>query len=60
MPIVCIAPAVIDGDSLRCHQIGQVRLLSIDAPDYRRSRPCREGFGDHVCSDDGVPIVTPF
>ena len=49
--MICEAPAVIDGDSLRCRNLGQVRLLGIDAPDYRRSRPCREGFGDHVCSD---------
>lgn len=26
------------------------RLLGIDAPDRSDSRPCREGFGDHVCS----------
>jgi micrococcal nuclease len=52
--IVCEAPQVIDGDSIRCANIGQVRLLGIDAPDYRESRPCREGFGDHVCDDDGA------
>lgn len=55
MPAIqCEAPIVIDGDSLRCRNVGQVRLLGIDAPDYRSSRPCREGFGDHICSDDGA------
>ncbi|GAA4028942.1 hypothetical protein GCM10022281_05050 [Sphingomonas rosea] len=29
--------------------MGEVRLLGIDAPDRSDSRPCREGFGDHVC-----------
>lgn len=52
--IACEAPAVIDGDSLRCRNVGQVRLLGIDAPDYLRSRPCREGFGDHVCNDQSA------
>ena len=52
--IVCEAPVAIDGDSLRCRNIGQVRLLGIDAPDYRSSRPCRQGFGDHVCNDAGA------
>lgn len=49
MTIVCIAPQAIDGDSIRCASVGQVRLLGIDAPDRTDSRPCREGFGDHVC-----------
>ena len=44
---------VIDGDGFRCGQTA-VRLLGIDAPDYRRSRPCRGGFGDHVCDDGGA------
>lgn len=45
----CIAPAVIDGDGIRCRNLGQVRLLGIDAADYRDSRPCQGGYGDHVC-----------
>jgi micrococcal nuclease len=50
MPILaCLAAQVIDGDSIRCRNLGQVRLLGIDAPDRTDSRPCREGFGDHVC-----------
>ncbi len=59
--IACIDPWVIDGDSIRCRGpggfVGEVRLLGIDAPDYRRSRPCREGFGDHVCDDRGAKIA---
>jgi micrococcal nuclease len=49
--IVCEAPYVIDGDSIRCANLGEVRLLGIDAADYRRSRPCVGHFGDHVCDD---------
>lgn len=47
--LLCIAAAAIDGDSIRCRNLGQVRLLGIDAPDRSDSRPCREDFGDHVC-----------
>ncbi|NJC06494.1 endonuclease YncB(thermonuclease family) [Sphingomonas kaistensis] len=49
--MLCLAATVIDGDGFRCRNLGEVRLLGIDAPDYQRSRPCRQGFGDHVCSD---------
>ncbi len=49
--LICLAATVIDGDSIRCSNLGQVRLLGIDTADYRSSRPCREGFGDHVCDD---------
>lgn len=52
--LLCIAPIVVDGDSLRCRNLGEVRLLAVDAPDYRRSRPCLGGYGDHVCSDTGA------
>jgi endonuclease YncB( thermonuclease family) len=51
--IVCEAPWVIDGDSVRCSNVGEIRLLGIDAPDYRDSPPCRGHYGDHVC-DDGA------
>lgn len=49
--ILCIAAVAIDGDSLRCRNLGEVRLLAIDSPDRRSSAPCRRGFGDHVCDD---------
>ena len=49
--LLCLSAAVIDGDSIRCSNLGQVRLLGIDSADYRSSRPCREQFGDHVCND---------
>jgi micrococcal nuclease len=55
--VACVSPWVVDGDSIRCANVGEVRLLGIDAPDYRRSRPCREGFGDHVCDDEGAKIA---
>ena len=49
--IICEAPVVIDGDSIQCRNLGQVRLLGIDAPDRRSARPCQGGYGDHVCDD---------
>lgn len=52
--LVCLAATVIDGDGIRCRNLGEVRLLGIDAPDYQRARPCRQRFGDHVCSDRGA------
>jgi micrococcal nuclease len=52
MPILtCLAAVAIDGDSIRCSNIGQVRLLAIDTAEYSQSRPCRGGYGDHVCDD---------
>lgn len=51
MFLLCLAAMVIEGDGIRCRNLGEVRLLGIDAPDYQRSRPCRQRFGDHVCSD---------
>lgn len=56
--MLCMAPQVIDGDGIRCRgprgYVGEVRLLGIDAPDYRSSRPCRQHFGDHRCDDRGA------
>lgn len=49
--IACEAALVIDGDSVRCANLGEVRLLGIDSPDYRDSPPCRGHYGDHVCDD---------
>jgi micrococcal nuclease len=55
MPLLaCLAAVALDGDSIRCSNLGQVRLLAIDAADYRNSRPCKGGFGDHVCDDDAA------
>jgi len=43
----CISPVAVDGDTLRCGQVGSVRLLSIDAPELpghcRRGRRCTPG-----------------
>lgn len=33
--LICLAAAVIDGDGIRCRNLGDVRLLGIDAPDYQ-------------------------
>lgn len=52
--LLCLAVTVIDGDGIRCSNLGEVRLIGIDAPDYQRSRPCRQQFGNHVCSDEGA------
>ncbi|MBV9528325.1 hypothetical protein [Sphingomonas sp.] len=66
-PILCAAAWVIDGDSIRCSNVGEIRLLGIDTPDYRDSAPCRGHFGDHVCDDQSakaakrslIAIVSP-
>lgn len=50
--LLCLAAFAMDGDSIRCSNLGQVRLLGIDSADYRSSRPCRGKYGDHVCDDD--------
>ena len=46
-PYVCAAPAVVDGDSLRCGDV-RLRLLGIDAPELHgcpRWRTCVSGDG---------------
>jgi micrococcal nuclease len=57
LPMLCAAAWVIDGDSIRCSNIGEIRLLGIDAPDHRDSSPCRGHFGDHVCDDQAAKIA---
>jgi len=47
----CADPWVIDGDSIRCRNLGEIRLLGIDAPDYRDSPPCVGHYGNHICDD---------
>ena len=49
--LLCLAATVIDGDAICCRNLGEVRLLGIDAPDPTSSRPCQQRFGDHVSSD---------
>ncbi|RDV06455.1 thermonuclease family protein [Sphingorhabdus pulchriflava] len=47
--LTCTAPIAVDGDTLRCRDIGLVRLLSIDAPEMpghcRQGRECTPGDG---------------
>lgn len=47
--LTCANPVAIDGDTLRCRDIGRVRLLSIDAPEMpghcRKGRACTPGDG---------------
>ena len=52
--IICADAWVLDGDSIRCSNVGEIRLLGIDTPDYRDSPPCRGHFGDHVCDDQAA------
>ena len=47
----CFDPWVIDGDSIKCSNLGEIRLLGIDTPDYRDSPPCVGHYGNHVCDD---------
>ena len=53
MPLwmLCLNPWVIDGDSVRCDNLGEIRLLGVDTPDYRDSPPCAGHYGNHVCND---------
>lgn len=53
----CEAPRVIDGDTIACGQL-RIRLLGIDAPDHRKSAPCRRRVGDHVCDDGAADRAT--
>ena len=45
--LVCTSAAAIDGDTIRCANLGRVRLLGIDAPEMaghcRRGRDCAPG-----------------
>lgn len=43
--IACTAPAVHDGDTLRCAG-ERVRLFGVDAPELRRAQTPAEPFGD--------------
>lgn len=47
--LTCTAPIAVDGDTLRCREIGLVRLQAIDAPEMpghcRRGRVCAPGDG---------------
>jgi endonuclease YncB( thermonuclease family) len=52
--LTCLNPRVVDGDSINCSNLGRIRLLGIDAPDRMSSSPCRGGYGNHVCSDEGA------
>lgn len=49
--LACLQPWVIDGDSVRCRNLGEIRVLGIDSADRTSSRPCREHFGNHFCDD---------
>ena len=45
-----MAPVVVDGDTLRCSNLGPVRLVAIDAPEMpghcRAGRVCTPGDGE--------------
>jgi endonuclease YncB( thermonuclease family) len=54
----CVNPWVIDGDSIRCSNLGEIRLLGIDTPDFTFSAPCRGHYGNHVCDNAGDRAAT--
>jgi hypothetical protein len=54
MPLISAGAWVIDGDSIRCSNVGEIGLLGVDTPDYRDSPPCRGHFGFHVCDDQAA------
>jgi endonuclease YncB( thermonuclease family) len=45
----CLSPAAVDGDTIRCRDVGLVRLVGIDAPELpghcRVGRECTPGDG---------------
>lgn len=47
--LLCLTPVAIDGDTLRCANLGRVRLIGIDAPETaghcRKGRVCTPGDG---------------
>lgn len=47
---LCLTPVAVDGDTLRCGEVGLVRLLAIDAPELaghcRPGRECTPGDGE--------------
>lgn len=47
--LVCSSPVAVDGDTLRCGNLGSVRLVGIDAPEMpghcRPGRTCTQGDG---------------
>jgi len=47
--VICLAPVAVDGDTLRCSNLGLVRLIGIDAPEMaghcRPGRTCTPGDG---------------
>ena len=55
---ICEQPKVVDGDSIRCANLGDVRLLAIDAPDRTWSRPCKQGRPHYVCDDAAAERAT--
>jgi endonuclease YncB( thermonuclease family) len=56
--MLCLNPLVIDGDSIRCSNVGEIRLLGVDTPDYRDSPPCAGHYGDHLCDDGAAKAAT--
>lgn len=56
--IVCERPRVVDGDTIRCANTADVRLLAIDAPDRSWSTPCKEGRPYYVCDDAAAERAT--
>lgn len=56
--LLCAAPIVVDGDTIRCSGPGRVRMVAIDTPDKVSSRVCRLHIGDHVCDTAASDAAT--
>lgn len=51
MLAICLAAHVVDGDTIRCRDLGRVRLLAIDSAEREDSTPCRHAYAGRICND---------
>jgi len=55
--LLCTAPAVHDGDSLRCNDV-RIRLIGIDAPELADSPRCKDARKARSDCDQGRAIAS--
>lgn len=53
-PFTCVVSHVTDGDTFRCADGRRIRLAGVNAPDRRKSAPCKRPAAlrrEYVCDD---------